>query len=292
MKINEQEEFIDFEELKVKIKAGYVPRDIENNFVTEELLTFPLYKKIEIDPKLESYKFFPYNDVRVEAYCNKCKCRRIFCFANSSLAKYSIDGVYQPTIGVQLTSNNVFNLKAKADCGHVMFINILVIDNKHIMKIGQFPSIYDLNEEINDKKFLKLLNEEYSSYYKSACSLYSFNTCIGAMVYLRRILEKILIDTFHENEEKIQMKFENFERQRMEEKINTLKTFLPQVLFEQGFNAIYQKISNGVHNLTEEECSEIFPILKGAIEEILIDKLELQDKENRRKELSIKLNRI
>ena len=83
MVINDRtEEFIDFEELKVKVKQGYIPMEMDNVFVTEELILSPLYKKIEINPDLKSYNFFPYSDVRIECYCNKCKCRRIFCFEN------------------------------------------------------------------------------------------------------------------------------------------------------------------------------------------------------------------
>ncbi len=61
---------------------------------------------------------------------------------------------------------------------------------------------------------------------------------------------------------------------------------------EQGFNKIYTKISDGIYNLTEEECFNIFPILKDEIEEILINRLEEQDKEKRREEISTKLNNL
>ena len=45
-------------------------------------------------------------------------------------------------------------------------------------------------------------------------------------------------------------------------------------------------------NLTEEECYSIFPVLKQGIEEILIERLEKQDKEKRKKELSNKLSNL
>ena len=111
VKMDKQEEFINYEELKVKIKEGFVPSDIKNVFLTEELLLIPLYKKIEINPNLESYNFFPYSDVRIECYCNECKCRRIFCFANSSLARFNMGCGGQVSVGTQLTFNKVFNLK-------------------------------------------------------------------------------------------------------------------------------------------------------------------------------------
>lgn len=292
MKFDSTEDHVNYDELQVKLGKGFLPSDYNNIFVTEDLLLKPLYKKIEFDPKLNNYNFFPFSDVRVECYCNECKARRIFCFENSKLATCNIRTDEQISVGTKLEFTKVFNFKAKADCGHIMFINFVVVDDNHVMKIGQYPSIYDLNEEINNKKFLKLLDKEYSNYYKSACSLYSFNTCIGAMVYLRRIFEKILIDTFNENSIELLISFDDFQKKRMEDKVKVLKKYLPAILFETGFVTIYSQISNGIHNLTEEQCASMFPILKSAIEEVLIDKIELQEKERRRKELSSKLSSI
>ena len=56
---------------------------MRNSFITEELFRFPLYKKIPVDENLPTYRFFPYNDLRVEGYCDKCKCKRIYSFENS-----------------------------------------------------------------------------------------------------------------------------------------------------------------------------------------------------------------
>lgn len=70
------------------------------------------------------------------------------------------------------------------------------------------------------------------------------------------------------------------------------QVYLPDIMQEQGFNNIYTKISDGIHNLTEDECLSIFPVLKEGIEEILIERLEKQNKEKRRKEISNKLSNL
>lgn len=75
-----------------------------------------------------------------------------------------------------------------------------------------------MNEEINNKQFLKLLDEEYVSYYKKACSLYVFSSCIGALIYLRRIFEHLLIDIFNYNKDKISIKLDDYKRMKMKEK--------------------------------------------------------------------------
>lgn len=111
-------------------------------------------------------------------------------------------------LGDKLKDIDFFTFCAMADCKHKMIIHFMKIDDETIMKIGQIPSIYDLNESINNKKFLKTLGKEYADYYKSACSLYSFITYIGALIYLRRIFEKLLIDVFNDNIDNLSMSFD------------------------------------------------------------------------------------
>lgn len=288
-----ERETIRYKDLKFKQESWMKVGDMENNFITEELLKIPLYKKIEIDDKLPSYKFFPYNDVRVESYCNKCKQRRIFSFENSRLAHVEFGpSTEENRVGKILENVDYFTLRAMADCGHELLVCLRKIDENKVMKIGQDPSIYDIDENINNKSFLKLLDEDYVSYYKKACSLYSFDTCIGAMVYLRRIFEKLLIDTFNINKENISINEEEFKKKRVEEKVRILKEYLPEILQEEGVNRIYTKISNGIHNLSENECQTIFTILKEAIEEILIEKIHTEERKERISEISKNLLNI
>lgn len=293
MKKYVEDDNLKFEELDFKIKGMIKVEDMTNNFINEELFKFPLYKKIFVDENIPTYKFFPYNDLRVEGYCNKCKCRRIFSFENSDLAYIDIPSPVsnsdKNSVKTMLNNIDYFTFRAMADCGHKLIICFWKIDENTIMKIGQNPSIYDMDESINNKSFLKLLDDEDKKYYKTACSLYSFDTCIGAIIYLRRIFEKLLIDTFKDNKEKINISKGEFYNKRVDEKVKVLKAYLPVILHEQGFNNIYIKISNGIHNLSENECHAIFPVLKDAIEEILIEKVQLKEKEKRVSKISKEL---
>lgn len=287
-------EDINYDDISIKVttKDGYGEN---NTYFNESVILCPMYKKIKIDENADTCDVFPYNDFRLELYCPECKCRRIFCFQNSSFVKISWapnGNRYCEKVGDFLFRTDHFSIKAKADCKHNLLVMFKKINNSTIMKVGQFPSIYDMNEEINNKKFLKVLGDEYCNYYKNACSLYSYNTCIGAMVYLRRIFEKVILETFENHEKELDITLLEYKKLRMDEKLEKIKKYLPNILFEQGFNSIYSKVSDGVHNLSEDECQSMFPILKSAIEEILIDKLELQDKEKRRKEISNKINNM
>ncbi len=286
-------ESICFRKIEFYNKFMITTTDMENVFINENLFKLPLYKKIEVDNTILNYKFFPYANLKMELYCNECKKRRIYTFMNSRHAFINMaPSSSSNDVKNEFQKLDFFRLIAQADCGHHLVADFRIIDENHIEKIGQYPSIYDLNEEINNKQFLKLLNKEYESYYKTACSLFSFNSCIGALTYLRRIFEKLLIDVFNDNKDKISIKLDEYQKMRMEDKIKAIKVYLPDIMQEQGFNNIYTKISDGIHNLTEEDCLSIFPVLKEGIEEILIERLEKQNKEKRRKEISNKLSNL
>ncbi len=300
MKVKESYNYDDIERKNNLIIPG-----AENKFITEKLLLFPLYKKIDVDLKMKPYEFFPVNNFTIECYCKECNIRRIYTFENSSIAyeymfKASNPGSHNSSssgykiIALQneIDKQEYFTFFAKADCNHNMIVVFKKIDNKTIMKVGQYPSIYDLNENINNKDFIKLLGDEYSGYYKNACSLSSFNSYIGALTYLRRIYEKLLIDAFNENSDNLDISLDDFKNIRMDEKILYLKASLPSIMFEQGFNNIYKKISDGIHNLSEEDCCKMFPILKKGIEEILIEKLEKIEKNKRITELTKELQNV
>lgn len=295
-------ESYDYSKLKFKRVNRIIIPDIKNKFITEEILLSPLYKKIKIDKTIKPHEFFPMGDFRIECYCKECNQRRIYSFEDSAIA---LDSAMRGTTPKPVTSSpanykiydlqyelehlDYFTFCAQADCKHNMIILFKVLDKETIMKVGQYPSIYDLNENINNKKFIKTLGKEYAEYYKKACSLYSFDTYIGALAYLRRIYEKLLLDTFDDNKDDLNITIDDFKNMKMDEKIQLLKKYLPTIMFEQGFNKIYTKISDGIHNLKEDECYKIFLILKMGIEEILIEKMQKEERNKRIQVLSKEL---
>nr|MBP3259212.1 hypothetical protein [Bacilli bacterium] len=291
----------DYNELEFKRVNRIIIPDMNNKFINEEMLLSPLYKKIEIDKTIEPYEFFPMSDLKVECYCKECNRRRIYTFADSQIAlnsamrgmelANSISSSDISELQYELEKIDYFTFCAQADCGHNMIILFKVIDNENIMKVGQYPSIYDLNEKINNKEFIKTLGKEYADYYKKACALYNFDTYIGGLAYLRRIYEKLLLDTFNDNKNSFDITVDQFKKMRMDEKIPFLKKYLPNIMFAQGFNEIYTKISDGIHNLSEDECYKMFLTLKMGIEEILIEKMENVERNKRICDLSKELQK-
>ena len=151
--------------------------------------------------------------------------------------------------------------------------------NKGIVKVGQSPSIADLQFSKLGKKYDKVLPTEDLKNLKKAIGLVAHGAGAGSFVYLRRIFENLIFETFKNNESAVGVSETDFKKQRMENKVTTLKSFLPSQLVE--MRVIYRILSRGVHELTEEECLKYFGSLKLSIELILDQKIEETRKQQR-----------
>jgi len=148
-----------------------------------------------------------------------------------------------------------------------------------IGKFGQYPSLADIQFAEIGKKYDKLLSRSDLQEFKKAIGLAAHGVGAGSFVYLRRIFENLIKETFAEINSTLGMKEEDFLRLRMEEKVDALAKYLPSQLVE--MRNIYKVLSDGVHNLTEEECLTYFPVLKLSIELILEQKIESESKKKK-----------
>ena len=89
-----------------------------------------------------------------------------------------------------------------------------------------------------------------------------------------------MFDKYNELAEKLDILKEDFERQKFDKKIETLKEYLPASLVKN--KNVYGIVSKGIHELSEEECREMFPYIRIGIELILDDLLA--EKERKEKE--------
>jgi hypothetical protein len=160
---------------------------------------------------------------------------------------------------------------------HSMEFFFVLVDTK-IIKIGQYPSIADISTAEIKKYHTMLGNEKYRELNR-AVGLYSHGIGIGSFVYLRRIFEG-LIEEAH-----IKAKITDggdddaYYRSRMAEKISRLESYLPTFLVDN--KGIYSILSKGIHELSEQECLEMFPVLKLSIELILDEKLLQKERESK-----------
>ncbi|GAL83618.1 hypothetical protein KLA_07742 [Sporocytophaga myxococcoides] len=94
--------------------------------------------------------------------------------------------------------------------------------DKHIlMKVGQFPSVADFHiQEL--KKYQKVLNKEKLKEFSKGIGLAANGVGIGSFVYLRRIFEHLIWDSFDQHKNDINKDEKEFVTLRMEDKIESL----------------------------------------------------------------------
>lgn len=175
--------------------------------------------------------------------------------------------------------HNIYFACAK-NHSHKLCFFIMLTENT-LVKVGQYPSIATLHD-FHVKKYRKALSEKYFTELKRAIGLNAHGIGIGSFVYLRRIFEKIILETF-ENSGNITVKKEDFNNKKMEEKIVLLKDSLPQFLAEN--KSIYSILSIGIHELEEDMCSKYFNVVAKSIEIILDQKIAQEEKNKKEKEI-------
>lgn len=173
---------------------------------------------------------------------------------------------------------------------YVIFRGTLGNDSVAYMKVGQLPSLADLQFAEIGKKYDKFLSREDLQEFKRAIGLAAHGVGAGSFVYLRRVFEKLIFGTFEKYSSELSMKKTDFIKKHMEEKIEVLKNHLPSQLL--AMKSVYGILSKGVHELTEQECLEYFNILKLSIELILEQQIENEIKEQRDKEVKRQIQEI
>jgi hypothetical protein len=149
------------------------------------------------------------------------------------------------------------------------------VHNGSMEKVGQSPSLADLH--LGDvKKYRKLLGDGKYQEFTKAVGLNAHGIGIGAFVYLRRIFENLIGSARQEAARSGTWDEDAYNRDRMDEKILLLRDSLPSFLVEN--RGIYSVLSRGIHELSEQECLNLFEPLKTGIELILDEKLEQKEK--------------
>lgn len=228
----------------------------------------------------------------IDCFCVHCATNRVFEYTNSEvhedtgIMRMSVfdDGnpkVRRPKREEQfrryLNKRYAMTYRCTRDRQHFIIFDLITTDDK-IIKVGQYPSVADLViPEI--AKYKPVLGTQYREFSK-AIGLFAHGIGIGSFVYLRRIIENLVFDKYNEVSENLEISNTEFMRLKFDEKIEALKPYLPEVLVAN--KNIYGIVSKGIHELSEEECQEMFPYIKAGIE-LILDSL-LAEKERKSKE--------
>lgn len=149
-----------------------------------------------------------------------------------------------------------------------------------IMKIGQYPSVADIHRG-QIKQYKSVLSKEDLKEFTRAIGLAANGVGIGSFVYLRRIFEKLIFEASAQAITDGIVDANKFASLRMDEKIESIKDYLPDTLVE--MKQVYGILSKGIHELTEQECLAYFDTMRVGIELILDEKLEKKRKADKKK---------
>ena len=169
---------------------------------------------------------------------------------------------------------------------------ILVFHNPKesvLMKVGQYPSVADIHIG-KVRQYNKMLEKSFAKEFTRAIGLAANGVGIGSFVYLRRIFERLIMDAAYEAETKGSIDRDSFNGKRMDEKIETLRNYLPSFVVDH--KSVYRILSKGIHELSEEECLEYFDIMRNSIELILDQRKEIQEKQRKQQEIEKQLSII
>lgn len=151
-----------------------------------------------------------------------------------------------------------------------------------IQKVGQYPSLADL-QLFDVAKYRSILKENFKDYTR-AIGLYADGIGCGAFVYLRRILESLAEESHIACHNSEGWDEKNFKDAKFVEKLDILEQFGNGIIpanLEPYKKTIYGVLSKGVHESSENECLEMFPYMKYAIEEILDERLAKREREKK-----------
>lgn len=179
-----------------------------------------------------------------------------------------------------------------------------------LVKVGQYPSLYSFANQ--DLKLLEKILTKFKikEDYRSALRMHIDGYNIAAYVYLRRVLEKIVLAKYTGNKDAIDDELESQIKKEIEEKIKLeskeeikkeieakirqrysggfmhldfskqlklLKGYVPDFFTDNV--EIYSIVSAGIHSLEEEKCKEYYDTLQLAIDMILHEEEALRKKE-------------
>ncbi|MDP2729796.1 MAG: hypothetical protein Q8O55_04880 [Dehalococcoidales bacterium] len=245
--------------------------------ISDFYLNVPLYKSFTFndqqrDALLKLYHFKGH----IDCYCISCQQPSVFHTDNSVM--YLNQGSNRPP---SLVDENNRITKHKFSCSrneeHQLFFFFL-IHNNTITKIGQYPSLADL-AAVEIRKYRTILGNDLWLEFSKAVGLTSYGIGIGAFVYLRRIFENLVEDAHQKQIASNGWDEDLYKRSRMDEKISLLRHPLPDFLVKN--KSVYSILSKGIHELKEDECLDVFPIIKLGIELILDEKSEQLQREKK-----------
>lgn len=266
--------------------------------VNEFYVSSSLYTEYNLnaDEKDEVFNIL-FNTKPIDCFCIDCSALSVFAPEEN---RPQIINDYR--ISVIISSSNKWDVNiltdflifqkgytCSRDSSHKL-IFMLQLKGGKLSKIGQTPALADIAEQ-DIRKYKKILSSGNYHEFSKAIGLFAHGVGVGSFVYLRRIIENYVIKAAHDSA-KLRYGWDDiqYQKSRVKEKIELLKTDLPDFLVENP--VLYSIISKGIHELDENECREYFPVLKNCLEFVLTELKAKKETDQKRKDMQASLNKI
>ena len=249
-------------------------------------LEMPLYKEIA-NTEANSEGILELLDFSgtIDAYCIYCGKESVF--QNSHRPEWNFEEFKFYVEGESETYIKTSYVCTRNDAHE--YQSYFRLSNSMIQKVGQFPSVADLQIP-QIQKYRKLLGNGKYKEFTRAIGLAAHGVGIGSFVYLRRVFEGLIEQAHSAASQRPGFDEKKYEPSRIEDKIMLLKGFLPKFLVQH--RSIYSILSKGIHELSEEECLEYFNPIRTGIELILDEKIKELEREEKEKKASQSIGRI
>ncbi len=178
--------------------------------------------------------------------------------------------------------------REKTNSQHNFVVAFKFFDD-YFSKIAQSPSVADLTNRYLSK--YKKLDSDIFIELSKGQGLFSHGIGVGSFVYLRRIIENHIVKPeLNKLINKGEITGDELSKKDFKEKLNLLKGEISDFLVEN--KKIYSVLSKGIHELSEDECRTMYPIVGKCIEIILDEQIELKEKLKKKAEVAKQLNQL
>lgn len=253
------------------------------NLIKNLIANGPVYSSLE-DITQENWIYIYYGNNKfssIDVYCPYCKKNKTL--VNKDFKQKDDFGSFCLSNAV-FYNNMIYIIYECPTCHNVFEYEILFSQDK-IIKISQYPSLYDVRRDILNKyQKNKLLTDEYLQEFKKAHICANEGYFVASFTYLRRVLEEVIYKIYNENKTEIGIELSEFSNEKLEDKVKYLKKYLP---FEKEiYTHLYKLLSEGIHyGKKDEECKEDYEILKECLIDILEEYQRQKEREKRHQEL-------
>ncbi|WP_156483005.1 hypothetical protein [Sphingopyxis granuli] len=208
-----------------------------------------------------------------DCYCTKCRKETSFI----------VSAMPVPHTGGGLRNGNalanpptLFALRAVCQRDLTSYLYVFHKAEKRVLKIGQAPSMADISfGELQgiDSSVDPLDRKELGT----AIGLFAHDAASGAFVYLRRVFERMIARAHTKRIEAGGDPIADFDKMRVDEKVGALAEQLPERAVRN--RAVFSVLSAGIHELTDEQCLALFPVVKAVIFQMLEEEEHMRKKQ-------------